>query len=1147
MNNMMNTLKMFSTQLKKNGDRNHNKVRKQMIDQMEKIQCIRDDKIFLKSFTEIMFSRHHFFPNIREKYIINSLFPKEPKYMDKGPILRGNKDFYTELRWMVFLCGIYSDVISSFVDCRKKFDACVLLGNYKEALEILEKAEMEFGVSFWLLESKLFIYSKMGINTAKIFEDWPKCNSKIIVSYFELKLQEKRTYDEYQYLVDKEIAMLQKMVSEHQFLKEKIPYYHYRMASLTYELNEENIYYVLKGTAINSLIDRYLLCLEVFKVALTKKADNPIYQGVERCIGMLDEIKDEQLETLKFCFEDKEKRKNYKLKIKLDIAKEDFVCGELEECRKETIKILKKAPYNVQALNLLIETDVLLDITEEAEFEGTILGDLIKALIIAYPMREERNNKIDEVYKLLIGCSHSTWAQMVAITITNRCRLIKTEEEVATKKIESTQFLDIDTVCNCLESGDAVNFIDSMQIKNKYVDFRYAILNGNYENADSICLLKELKHLLVVCNPLIEIQKKKKSVEAVKGSRGTFELLISKYYLVQLEQEKDLVTAIDFAVDLMIDNISTSLFVPIDEFIDHIAKMDCEISSNICVPILYYIKYRYYSKAIKAEVCAACEDFLYFSNIGMPSQIENYDSSWGLKKIIFFLRHVCTTEILGTALASKVSNSIDLAQERLNICLVLCKKDPDNEKIYEQEIRDITQKKKINSELRIIEENRIHVNVEGMRQDLIDNHKNDFARVQLYEDNSYKELVEALEAIKENKQSVVFLKRDSGRVMRELVRNIRDAFVSSNEYGLDGYLSLNIRHGAIADALRSPLAAAGLLTVYNSKSKEYELNSMWRNSNGASEEDKKIYQAIENFTKETDSIIDDLRTKYIRIKTERAKTEGIFDYVISDEEHSIILQKSRTYDDMDAFLNYMFDFLWEKTENNLVKMKLLLKEEIQKRYEDAFLNLKDSMEKIENKNKTAGFLRKIVEASNDMPNVINKVCFWFQRSTESKHTDFDLDFVFNMMLETVSNMHPDTDFVPVKMDGFEVEGKIDGKYLKVYSDIFYNLLDNIYKKAMRKGRKRVIVEYVLKQKNNIQYIYLQNDYDCLANKEEDETKLNELKIILDNEEYLKRVKGEGGTGIPKICKIIRVDLRKNASINFGLKEKENKFFVELSM
>lgn len=182
-----------------------------------------------------------------------------------------------------------------------------------------------------------------------------------------------------------------------------------------------------------------------------------------------------------------------------------------------------------------------------------------------------------------------------------------------------------------------------------------------------------------------------------------------------------------------------------------------------------------------------------------------------------------------------------------------------------------------------------------------------------------------------------------------------------------------------------------------------------------------------------------------------------------------------------------------------------------------------------------------------MPNVINKVCFWFQRSTESKHTDFDLDFVFNMVLETVTSMHPDTAFIPVKLDNFDIQGKIDGKYLKLYSDIFYNLLDNIYKRASRKGRNRVMVEYILRQIGGTQYIYLQNDYDCAANKEEDEAKLEELKVILDGGEYLKRVKGEGGTGIPKICKIIRVDLRKNGTINCGLKENENKFFIEISM
>lgn len=1145
MNQKMNTVKMFSIQLKKS--RNKNKIRKQMISQIEKIKCDKDDNTFWESFTEIMFSQNYFFPDIREMYIINNLFPKEPKYMDRGPTLKVSNDFYTELRWMVFLFATYSDQLSTFVEFRKKFDTCILLGEYEEALKILDKVEIEYGVSFWLLESKLFVYSKLGKNISDIFEDWPDCINKVIVSYFELKLQEKRTYDEYQYFVDKEIAACEKLVTERPFLKDIIPYYNYRIASLTYELNEENIFSVLKSAALNPLVDRYLLCLEIFKVALTEKADSNIYQGVKSCIGMLEKVKDEQLEALRFCFDNEESRRMYKLKTKLEAAKAAFICGELEECREKAINILKKTPFNVQALDLLVETDILLDITEETEFEGTILGKLLKLLIVVYPMREERNDKIDEVYKLLIGCSHSNWAPMIANTITNRCRLINTREEIATKKIECIQYLDIDTVCNCLDEKDAIAFIGQMPIENKYVELRNAILMRDYEKADNICLLDELKHLLAVCNPLIDMQEKRKRVDAVKGSGGTFELLISKYYLIQLNWEKDFVTALEFAVDLMIDNISTSLFVPIDQFISHITMIDSEISSNICVPILYYIKYRYYSREIKAEVCAACEDFLYFANIGLPSQMENYDENLGVKRGIFFLRYVCTTEILGTALAAVISNSIDLAQERLEICLMLCKKDSVNEKIYEQEIRDITQKKKINSELRIIEENRIHVNIEGMRQDLIDNYKNDFARVQLYEDNSYKELVEAIAAIKENKQTFVFLKSDSGRVMRELVRNIRDAFVSSNEYGLDGYLSLNIRHGAISDALRSPLAAAGLLTVYNSKSKVYELNAMWKINTSNSEEDKVIYQAIENFTYETDAIIDDLRTKYIRIRTERAKTEGIFDYVISDEEHNIILNKSRTFDDMDTFLNYVFDFLWEKTENNLVKMKTLLIGEIQKRYEDAFLTLKTSIEAVKNKSKTAGLLRKIVEASNDMPNVINKVCFWFQRSTESKHTDFDLDFVFNMVLETVTSMHPDTNFVPVKMDGFKVEGKIDGKYLKLYSDIFYNLLDNIYKKAVRKGRNRVIVEYILKQINDMQYIYLQNDYDCTSNKDEDEAKLEELKVILDSEEYLKRVKGEGGTGIPKICKIIRVDLRKTGSINFGLKEEENKFFIEISM
>ena len=41
------------------------------------------------------------------------------------------------------------------------------------------------------------------------------------------------------------------------------------------------------------------------------------------------------------------------------------------------------------------------------------------------------------------------------------------------------------------------------------------------------------------------------------------------------------------------------------------------------------------------------------------------------------------------------------------------------------------------------------------------------------------------------------------------------------------------------------------------------------------------------------------------------------------------------------------------------------------------------------------------------------------------------------------------------------------------------------------------------------------------------------------------MKGEGGTGIPKICKIINYDLGAHAFIDFGYKMEENKFFIEI--
>ena len=94
-------------------------------------------------------------------------------------------------------------------------------------------------------------------------------------------------------------------------------------------------------------------------------------------------------------------------------------------------------------------------------------------------------------------------------------------------------------------------------------------------------------------------------------------------------------------------------------------------------------------------------------------------------------------------------------QERINICWLLRELDSVNKKEYENEIRNITQKKKkIDSELRIIQENRINVNIEGIRSDLIDAYNGDFMRYKLYQDNSINDILKAIRDKQEKNNTV---------------------------------------------------------------------------------------------------------------------------------------------------------------------------------------------------------------------------------------------------------------------------------------------------------------------------------------------------------------------------------------------------------
>lgn len=141
-------------------------------------------------------------------------------------------------------------------------------------------------------------------------------------------------------------------------------------------------------------------------------------------------------------------------------------------------------------------------------------------------------------------------------------------------------------------------------------------------------------------------------------------------------------------------------------------------------------------------------------------------------------------------------------------------------------------------------------------------------------------------------------------------------------------------------------------------------------------------------------------------------------------------------------------------------------------------------------------------------------------------------------------MHREVDFIAKRKEDTESD-EIPGVHLKSFNDIFYNLFENIYKKAYWKNGREIEIRYLLKYKEGKVHIYIENDIEPGKDYTDEIARVEKAKGLVKTGEYIKMVKGEGGTGIPKICKIIYYDLGYHFFIDFGHNIEENIFFMDI--
>lgn len=1147
MGNTVDMIKNTLVRLEMNKHRRRNKkieiqLNKELENRFYEILTQEDDEIFFEDFTKLIVSP------VTEPYISSNFFPESMEYYARiRHYFRFSGDFRYEIRWMISCILYRKDVINEFVVQREKYDNYILLNQYESALQVIDYVDEQYGVSYWSIECRFFVYSKLGRSVAELVENAPATVFGSVLNFFELKNTDSVTSDEYYYITEKEITGAKKYL---QNASRAIEFFNYVISGNAYIAEPERIMLAISDIQRCSLIDRYIFVINMCNELMNQPKTNYLYQCMQAYIVLLQEINDDHLTAIRFVLDTEENRKtNYTLRSRLDGAKTKFILGNLKGAREDAVALLKLFPNNTEAMSLLVETNILID-DGELQFENTNLGALLENLSSVYKLSSNRDDAMETISKFALTCSYSTWAKSILSDILSRCFENDGFEYIHHRILCNLQHLGIETLIRSLEEEECKDFIEEkLNTEDPYVQFRKAVLCKEYHTASAICGIDEIKDYLFVCDNTANTTDRIAHLRPVDGNNSSINIVATKRFLSSVNLEQDWERVFAIAANLVIDNIYTSLFIPWEKIISYIDNGPTEIRKNICTPILYYVYAYYIARDKKDDLGIVCSNFFDLEDVERPSQMKLFADRYDKKMLIYFLKNVCIARTMDDAVYV-FENPQERDQERVEICNILAFLDYENEKEYENEIRELTQKLMINKELKIIDESRIHVNVDGIKERLINaegsanrfdnNLKNDFQRYLFYQDDRVKQWFRLLEGEEGNKY------RESNetayRLLTELVQKIRDEFVASGEYGLNGYLSLNIRHNTLEDELRSPLQRAMLYAKKDNVNKTYIVPSKWTQFAGP--KDKEILcRAFGEFHSATERILAKLKSDYIQIRTELKGEKGIFEYILTDVDYEEIAYYADTIKTFEDFFDLVITYLWGKTEINLENIKCVIRNEIKQDYMTALSNLRNMISTLDNKTIIRELQQKISEAETDLQNVLERICHWFQRSSESKHNDFDLQFAFDMGLKTITNMHPEARFDVEKIEE-TISDKIPGKYINSFEGIFYNLFDNIYKKATPQNNA-LYIKYALRNTEGKIRIYMENDFDCTKDISDDIRRVEIAKEIYKTGEYADKAKGEGGTGIPKICKIIRYDLWKYPVIDFGYKQEENKFYMEI--
>ncbi|MEX9801032.1 hypothetical protein [Proteus terrae] len=1061
--------------------------------------------------------------------------------------------FKAEITWLTTRIKKKSKKINEFLKLKKDIEASFIKNNYDNLIEHLNHLDDSQGYSLWSLETRLGItqYFKGLEAQKKVYNDIKNQAGIGFIRFIAYRLSMR---NEPAVSLPRFKQSISSLLNEQPELKDLSIFIKYKLAGVT-PLKELELLSILRFVQNLSDIDCYETLIEITQCLAAHEN--------EKCNDIIDELRYLGLHDFRLQRLLNEKPHNSKLVSSL-VNNENLFNGNGKASLKVIVKNIKSgkaSPFDIIMLAIVRKNKKNRSLSTQRNIFSTI-RDLTEINIKGPSFLSTLHSLEKELLNLsTISFCRALLDGVRSLKNTDVFSLIATFKKIALNNQE-IHFL------NLLSSSNEIKIFHNIIKGRKYPNTEVLLntMDNKISDEASFIYFAPNNIFLSFCNIILNFKAEKyltclKEIEDLKLKCCHLELWnkISHIETISLFETGN----IEESISLMARNICD------DNFPNEIIET-CNIVSNrttwpeirkyasdISLPILLdHLCEVSAADSIATLRRTSIDNYLKIHNLSKPSDIINLPlwKNENLKKLIYFYKQICTTNILEMCRCLK-SGTSDVEKERAAILAILIQLDKDNSDIYQDDILSITSDLRIREGLKVVDESRLYVNHEGLLR---------WAKLEQSEDIlRYKNFVDAgigdtgdiydFLLLKENstdteKKVLQVPENEADELLYQLFCDLKDAFLFENEHGLNSYLSKRIRHNSIAGFLRGAVENENLVTLKDSR-KKYLLNVYWKErlDNIYSESVvNKCLRELESFGSSFDNTTHFIRDELIQIRSSNKPTGGIF---INQDQMIILFHIARSFMkknnfEVNAWVDVATTLFWHMLEPSLNELRSSLSNEYKLNFQTYFDTLKQNLVKHAGMDISGHeIFNSINNSSSELYILLDRASEWLKKSqSELSKNSYSLNEILDIAIRAALVRHKGCNLHVNKSIDQTIELRADS--LVVLSDIILIVIGNISEHSgLRESAELNITANFSLDRSKLSFSF-KSKVSKGKNNHDNNLELEKIRKKIASNDYVSNIAIEGKSGLIKIASIVQP--HASGYIDFGFLDDEY-FYINIEM